>query len=121
LIKDRLADYFAVDYKAPAGRYREICGYAADAEQVVRTIRLLLSSGTVFEARTTVVPQLGEDDLIRMAKELPEVPRWALNRYRKPETFPPRDESRVSVPPYTARQRGVFAEKLRKGPPNTVT
>ncbi len=121
VIKDRLADYFAVDYKAPAARYMEICAGAADAGPVLRTIRLLTGSGTEFEVRTTVVPQLGEDDLIQMAKELPEAPRWALNRYRKPETFLPRDESRVSVSPYTAQQLGVFAEKLRKWQPNTVT
>ena len=69
-----LADYFAVDYKAPAVRYGEICGGAADAADVLETIRLLKDRGADFEARTTVIPQLGEVDLIQMARELPEVP-----------------------------------------------
>ena len=38
-------DYVAVDYKAPAHRYPEICRGAADGEPVSRTIRLLLDSG----------------------------------------------------------------------------
>jgi pyruvate formate lyase activating enzyme len=115
-----LADYFAVDYKAPAGRYKELCAGAADAQAVLETIRLLKDRDADFEVRTTVVPQLGEDDLMQMARELPEVPRWTLNRYRKPEVYLPRDADKVDQIPYTAEQLGAFAETLRKWQPNTV-
>jgi pyruvate formate lyase activating enzyme len=115
-----LADTFAVDYKAPAARYKEICGETADAEKVLQTIRFLLDSGADFEVRTTVIPQLGEADLVQMARELPLLPRWTLNRFRKPETYLPRDAARVSVPPYTAQQISALAETLRSCQPNVI-
>lgn len=115
-----LCDYFAVDYKAPQSRYREICGVAADVAAVLRTIRLLLDYGAAFEVRTTVIPQLKEHDLILMAQELPIVPRYTLNRYRKPEIYRSEDELRVLEKPFSADQITSLAEKLRVWQPNAA-
>lgn len=118
ILRGSLCDYIAIDYKAPADRYREICGEAADAAIVLQTIHLLLENGVDFEVRTTVIPQLEESDLIRMAQELPVVPRYVLNRYRKPEIFRPGDEAKVSVKPYTPEQLEALADTIRKWQPN---
>ena len=80
IINLRLCDYIAVDYKAPAERYPEFCGFGSDADQVIKTIRLLSESDVPFEVRTTVIPQLGTNELALMAKELPTVSRYVLNR-----------------------------------------
>ena len=120
MLNEGLFDYFAVDYKAPADRYREICRGAADAETALRTIRLLLQRGVSFEVRTTVIPQLSETDLRRMAQELPVVPVYTLNRFRKPESYLPGDETRVSQKPYTPEQLAVFAEQIRAWQPNVT-
>ncbi len=115
VLRSGLADYFAVDYKAPAERYKEICGPAADAEKVLQTIRLLAGQTAAgFQVRTTVVPQLSEDDLIKMAQELPLLPHWVLNRYRKPEMFLPRDAEKVCAAPHTPEQIRAFTETLRQ-------
>ncbi len=116
-----LADYFAVDYKAPSDRYQEICGSGADAVKVLQTIRFLSDTRAAFEVRTTVIPQLDENDLVKMAQELPRLPRYALNRYRKPEVFLPCDTERIEAPPYTAGQIKAFTDKLRKWQPNVIS
>jgi pyruvate formate lyase activating enzyme len=111
-------DYFAVDYKAPAHRYGEICRGAADAETVLKTIQLLLEYNADFEVRTTVIPQLREDDLIQMAQELPQMPHYTLNRYRKPEIYLPNDEDKVNEQPFSSEQLHTLAGKIRAWQPN---
>jgi pyruvate formate lyase activating enzyme len=113
-----LCDYFAVDYKAPYSRYREICGPAADAEKVLETIRALYESSARFEVRTTVIPQLNEQDLIRMAKELPLLPKYVLNKYRLPQKYLPCHRDLVNQPPYTQAQVEAFAGSVRPFQPN---
>ena len=74
LLDEKLCDYYAVAYKAPAKRYEEICGPGADAGGF-ETINLLLSRNADFQVRTTVIPsfRLGS---FSMAKELPVVPGY---------------------------------------------
>ncbi len=115
-----LCDYYAVDYKAPASRYAETCGDHADANKTLATIRLLQQANVDFEVRTTVFPQLSEADLLTMAAELPLLPRYVLNRYRKPETCLPQDEARVNALPYTQKQVEALAEKVRAVQPNVI-
>ena len=117
-LKEGLCDYVAVDYKAPADRYAEICGNGADADTTLQTIHLLQRHKARFEVRTTVIPQLKLPDLLKMACELPVLPRYVLNRYRKPETYLPRDEARVNETPYAQNQIEEFAQVLIKYQPH---
>ena len=120
LLKSGLCDYFAVDYKAPSARYREICGTMADPGDVLETIDALHESTARFEVRTTVIPQLAQADMIQMAKELPPVQRYVLNRYRQPEKYMPIHESLVSRPPYTQAQMETIAGLVRPYQPNVT-
>lgn len=116
LLDEKLCDYYAVDYKAPFAMYPDVCGFPAD--NVLETINILSQQGVDFEVRTTVFPQLTLDDLLTMAKELPLVPKYVLNRYRKPEKFLEKDIERINATPYTQDELKVFAEKIRKIQPN---
>ena len=118
ILRGGLCDYAAVDYKAPAARYGEICG--GSAGPVLETIGILLKARFPFEVRTTVVPQLSAEDLMHMAQELPPVPRYVLNRYRKPEKYLPEDRDRVEKTPYTPGQVKAFAALVRPYQPGTV-
>jgi pyruvate formate lyase activating enzyme len=115
-----IVDYYAVDYKAPVWRYREICGPDADGDVVLETLVMLLWAGVDFEARTTVIPQLGEKDLIRMAKEMPPLPRYVLNPYRKPKVFRPEDTDRIDVPAYPENKIARMAETIKLYQHNAV-
>jgi pyruvate formate lyase activating enzyme len=113
-----LCNYFAVDYKAPAEYYPMICGNGSDAGQVIRTIRLLSGSGVHFEVRTTVIPQLGGEELIEMAKEIPVAPRYVLNRYKVPEKYLPDDEERILERPWSAEELRDLAGQVAAWQPN---
>lgn len=121
LLTLKLCDYVAVDYKAPAARYKELCGECADADKVLQTIRLLTQSDTAFEVRTTVVPQLSMTDLAQMAHELPALPRYVLNRYRVPDEYPAHEASRILRRAYTQHEITAFAEALCEIQPGTVS
>ena len=125
IVKQALAqnacDYYAVDYKAPQGRYFEICGGNADADHVLSTIDLLLQAKAEFEVRITVIPQLSQDDLLQMAGELPAVSRLVLNRYRKPDCYKPGDEARVIQTPYSQAEIAAMAEAIRKVQPGVTS
>ncbi|NLL38242.1 MAG: anaerobic ribonucleoside-triphosphate reductase activating protein [Clostridiales bacterium] len=120
LLDEKLCDYYAVDYKAPAKRYEEICGPGADAGRVLKTINLLLSRNADFQVRTTVIPQLQAEDLFSMAKELPVVPGYVLNPYRKPDEYLPRDEDRVSKKPYSGTELKYLCKKVTTFQPNAL-
>ena len=113
MLEAALCDYFAVDYKAPQRRYAEICGDGAQAGPVLESISLLNRAGVDFEVRTTVNPQLSLDDLRTMAQELPQVPRYVLNRYRKPDCYKPIDETRIHQTAYSQAELIRLAEALR--------
>lgn len=121
ILDENIVDYFAIDYKAPAERYKEICGRNADARPVIETINMLLERGVSFEIRTTVVPQFSLEDLMCMAKELPIVPRYVLNRYRKPEKYEPQDKKRIEQRPYTQSEIENFVKALKDIQPNIMT
>lgn len=118
ILKEEICDYFAVDYKAPHDRYPDICGGKAD--NVLKTIDILTGHNACFEVRTTVFPSLTLNDLIQMAKELPAVPKYVLNKYRKPEKFLPGDTERINAAPYTIEQIQTFAVLLKKYQPNVT-
>lgn len=113
ILQEGLCDYCAVDYKAPARRQAEICGIGADPEKTIETIDALIGARIPFEVRTTVIPQLSKEDLVQMAKELSEVPRYTLNPYRKPDRFRPAEQERIDQRPYTREEILGFADAMR--------
>jgi pyruvate formate lyase activating enzyme len=113
LLNKNLLDYAAVDFKAPWGRYTELCGNAADPEEVKKTLELLIKSGVDFEVRTTVIPQLSEEDLMQMAREAPKVPRFLLKQYREPALYKTEDLFRIKQKPYGPDFLAGIAEKMR--------
>lgn len=117
LLSEGVFDYYAVDYKAPKAGYPEICGDGAQADKVLEAVKLLIGKNAAFEVRTTVCPQLGEAELTAMAKELPVVPLYVLNRYRRPDKFKSRDLARIDETPYTQAQINTLANAIKKYQP----
>ncbi len=119
-IENNVVDYYAIDYKAPQNRYPEITSSSCDGSKVLETINILIENGTNFEVRTTVIPQLSLHDLIQMSKELPEVPRYVLNPYKKPLYYKDSDEELIDEPPYPESTIERFAVELKLFQPNVI-
>ena len=86
-LEEGLLDYVAMDYKAPFDRYDEICCARCDIDSVKQSIDILTNGGVSYELRTTFVPQLSENDIERMLREIPPIERFALQHYKIPETY----------------------------------
>ena len=121
LLQNNACDYYAVDFKAPPLRYREICGPKANPTNVLKTIQLLLQTEVAFEVRTTVLPGFSEADLLCMAQSLPVLPRYVLNRYRTPGNYLPCDHERIQQKACSQEQINVLLSLIRRYQPNATT
>ncbi len=120
LIQEGNVDYFAIDYKAPSNQYALYCGEESNSSKVLETINILNSTKSHFEVRTTVIPQLSIDNLIQMCQELPKVPRYVLNPYRKPLHYLPQHIDLINATPYSENEIKEFSETLKLYQENVV-
>ena len=82
-------DWVGLDIKAPWEKYEELTGRPNMAEQVQKSLRILLESKVDFEARTTCDPRhLTPADTLKIAKTLHNlgVKTYALQKYRTFDT-----------------------------------
>ncbi len=118
LLTEQILDYVAVDFKAPWRRYPEICDCSQlDVKAIQSSLQLLKTCKISWEVRTTVIPQLGPEDLKDMAGSLPEVPLFVLQRYLRPALCRPADRFRLEAAGYTPAELVLLAEQLRPAQP----
>ena len=118
LLEEGLTDYTAVDWKAPAGMWGEVCG--GSREKTRKTILDLLERGASMEARTTLYPGLTAEELLELAGELPPLPRWRLNLFRPPRQIRRGDEARLRLPALGPAQLAEMAEALKSLQPGVL-
>lgn len=111
-IEQQAVDYFAIDYKAPFAKMKDVARGECEPDNVLKTIAILEGAKANYEVRTTVIPDLSLDDLIQMAKELPEVPKYVLNPYKKPLFYKQSDADLVSQVPYSENQIKEMAQTI---------
>ena len=65
----KLADYLAMDVKAPLERYQEITNSKIDPGKIKQSVKIIMNSGADYEFRTTVVKgQLGPADFAKIGE-----------------------------------------------------
>lgn len=114
LIKLDLIDYVAMDYKAPFEMYPQIVFY--DYRGVRQTLEILINSGIDYELRTTMVPQITQEKLEQMAKQVPMLKKFVLQLYRPQEGF---EKFHTKEEVYTPVQLNELAEIIKVMQPNT--
>lgn len=82
IMEKGLVDYIAMDLKAPFERYDEICGVPVDIKAIRRSINFLMQGLVEYEFRTTVVPQLGVEDILTMAQSIEGARLYVLQQFR---------------------------------------
>ncbi len=121
LLRENLLDYVAMDYKAPLSMYPDVVGVNADG--VLKTLELLRGAagehGFQYELRTTVIPELTPEILLSMAKDMPPLPRYALQIYRLVNKAR-RDGNSGLTEIYTPAKLRDFADMIRQYQPNVI-
>lgn len=82
LLRDRLADYVAMDLKGPLGKYGNLVTATVDPARIRESIALLRKAGIAHEFRTTVVrSQLTFADLLAAAQLIAGAPLYVLQTF----------------------------------------
>lgn len=66
LIHDNLLDYVAMDIKRSTDCYEAGAGVAVDLKRITASIHLIINSAPDYEFRTTVVPDIDEQEIIKI-------------------------------------------------------
>ena len=101
IMKKNLADYVAMDIKTrlTEEKYALATGVSEPLDNVKKSIKLLLEGSVDFEFRTTMVPEIvDEDDLIFNLSFIPAGTRYILQQF-SPDNTP--SEHFREVTPYT--------------------
>ena len=113
VIDDGLADYVAMDIKAPFDeRYNVAAGRSVDLDKIERSVRLLLDGRVEHEFRTTCVPGLiNEAALEEMGRRIEGARTWVLQQYVPDNAY---DEAYRRLPPVTAGEAARFLDVARR-------
>jgi pyruvate formate lyase activating enzyme len=100
LLNENLLDYVALDVKAPPEKYPLLTGLTdVDTARIKQSIALLKGSDIPFELRTTVVPELlDEDDIASIARWIGGANRYTLQQFRPVNTIDPTLEKASPYP-----------------------
>lgn len=85
LIEKNLIDYVAMDIKAPTEKLEQIALCKHNFDEVEKSIDILLQNKVEYEFRTTVTPDLDENDILKIAKRISGAKQYILQPYRKPD------------------------------------
>lgn len=115
LIAQELVDYVAMDLKAPLQKYAGICGEKSNTflENIRESIAVLMTGKVPYEFRTTLVPELTEEDVLEMAAEIRGARLYVLQQYRMPEMA---SLTNSSDSPKLAEQETPFIARLQRPP-----
>ncbi|MCK4472458.1 MAG: anaerobic ribonucleoside-triphosphate reductase activating protein [Anaerolineae bacterium] len=112
LLEQRLLDYVAMDIKAPLAKYPLAAGVPVDVQRIEESVRLILSSGTDHEFRTTVVPGIvAPEDVEEMARLIAGAEKYILQQFRPQETLDPRFREVIPYPAQTLLEMAQAAER----------
>lgn len=84
LLLDGVLDFVAMDVKAPPSAYARICGVPVDLTAIERSMAVIRRLAPNYEFRTTASPGLSDNDLLAIARWLPEGRAYWLQRFRVP-------------------------------------
>jgi len=119
LLENELVDYVAMDVKAPPEKYRMLAGRDdLDIARLEHSIALLRGSGLPYEFRTTIVPELlDEDDVEEIARWVAGAVHYVLQQFRPLKTLDPAFEK---TSPYPAERLRAMAKRASRWVTNTT-
>lgn len=114
VIRLKLADYIAMDIKAPLEKYQDITNSVIDTEKIKKSINLIMNSGIKYEFRTTILKTLlSKEDILQIKDLAPFARLWFLQKYIPSENLSNNSQDELNY------SNDEF-EKLRKIIKNSV-
>lgn len=112
IINSNLADYIAMDIKAPLveEKYSQACGIKNSElmSNVKNSINIIMNSPVDYEFRITVVPTLhSKEEILEVAKNVSGARKLALQNFLNHETLDPEFKN---IKPYSIKQLQDMAE-----------
>jgi len=90
-IKLKIADYLAMDVKAPLKKYREVTHSKVDISKIKNSIELIMNSGLDYELRTTIAKsQLCKEDIIEIGKLIKGAKLYVLQKFIPSKSLDPK-------------------------------
>ncbi|MCI2425790.1 anaerobic ribonucleoside-triphosphate reductase activating protein [Candidatus Acetothermia bacterium] len=84
LLRNNLLDYVAMDIKRSTDYYEVGAGVAVDLERIITSIHLIINCAPDYEFRTTVVPDIDEEELIKITTMITGAKRYILQPFIVP-------------------------------------
>lgn len=111
IIDRQLADYIAMDIKAPFHKYQRHTGAEVREEKIRQSIGLIINSDIDYEFRTTVVKeQLSLEDIFSIGRTIRGAKRYILQKFAPNKTL---DSSFSRATTYTDDEFEIFCQKLK--------
>ena len=116
VISEKLADYLAMDIKAPLAKYAVVAGKPVNQYHIVRSIGMIENSGLEYEFRSTLVKHLiSPEDVLKMGMMLGPAKRYFLQKFVPGKTLdaelnPLSGFSQESLNLLVSKMQGDFAE-----------
>ncbi|MBU2638424.1 MAG: anaerobic ribonucleoside-triphosphate reductase activating protein [Nanoarchaeota archaeon] len=109
IIKENLVDYVAMDIKTSLSRYKEVSG---KADNVRKSINILMNSGIDYEFRTTMVPGfVSNTDFVEICNMLKGAKRFCIQQFNpKQELIDASCRQRI---PYTEQELEIFLNNAK--------
>ena len=104
LVKEGLADYFAIDIKNDRNNYAEIIGFKTfDTNKIEKTVEFLLSGATKYEFRTTLISEYHKAENIKHIGEwIKGADKYFMQKFKSGDNCISQDLS--PVPEETAKE-----------------
>lgn len=111
LLEKKLLDFIAMDIKSSKDKYREVINRKIDLEDISRSINLIRSSSLDYEFRTTVVPDLiDENEVKKIGEWLKRSKLFVLQQFRSNKTLDQSYQKIRSYPDERLKQMAKIAE-----------
>lgn len=114
LLSRQALDYVAMDVKAPENKLDFLCGGLEKAAAIDASIDLLMRGGIEYEFRTTVAPQITQEDLLVLAARIRGARRYVLQQYRVPIGRLGPADNRPTARPHSAAWLMNAVEQIRR-------
>lgn len=84
LVKEGLADYFAVDIKNDRAHYAEIIGFKTfDTQKIEQTVEFLLSGQVGYEFRTTLIAEYHKaENIKRIGEWIKDADKYFMQKFK---------------------------------------